>query len=270
MWEHFYPVPPKRGFDLRSLRVRVEFFFWKGIANRYGLDSVHYVRPDLPDECTFSLRLAGQSHLFWSLAPVYSYLEWLSRSDQEESYKTYRLVLQLIQARNPNKRIVLKCPSHAFAIQTLTKVIPEAHIIMTHRDPKLLLNSEASLITRLQAVSSKETVDWKKSMKANASKTFLYCQRMAEFASQSPAPKVYHSRYSDLVNKPVALMRDIHKFFGIEMTESYEDHLSNYLSQNRQHSHGKHNYTSQSPVLTDDEINEGLKDYLAVFDEYLQ
>lgn len=29
MWESFRPVPPRKGFDLRRLIMKVEFFFWK-------------------------------------------------------------------------------------------------------------------------------------------------------------------------------------------------------------------------------------------------
>lgn len=270
MWEHFYPVPPRKGLDFRRLGLKIQFNFWKYFANRFGLDSVHYVRPDLPDECTFSLRFGGSSHLFWSMAPVYDYLDWLStQSTMEESYKTYRLVLQLIQARNPNKRIILKCPSHALNLKSLTKIIPEARLVFTHRAPRALIGSEASLIARLQATSAKTKIDWRRTVKANARKNFLYSQKMVEFSSQHPAAKIFHAPYSKLIKEPKALVEAIHEFFDVEMTETHQELLSKYLSQNKQHSHGKHNYSHKNTGLTELEINEGLKDYVKYFAEHL-
>lgn len=270
MWEHFYPVPPKKGFDLRCLGLKIQFVFWKYFANRFGIDSVHFVRPDLPDECTFSLRFGGSTHLYWSMAPVYDYLDWLStKSTMEESYTTYRLVLQLLQARQPNKRIVLKCPSHALSLKMLTKVIPEACIVFTHRSPRALIGSEASLITRLQSTSAKDTIDWRRTAKSNAHKNFLYSKRMVEFSSQVPSPKVFHAPYTKLINEPIVLVEAIHKFFGLEITQTHQDSLSIYLSQNKQNSRGKHNYSPTNAGLTEREINEGLKDYVKFFAEYL-
>ena len=92
---------------------------------------------------------------------------------------------------------------------------------------------------------------------------------MVEFASQSPAPKVYHVAYHKLINEPTILVGDIHKFFGIKMTKSHEDNLSKFLSENKQHSHGKHNHTQKNIGIMEGEINEGLKDYLNFFAEYL-
>ncbi len=272
MWEHFYPVPPKNKYlDMRRWSLKIQFNFWKYFANRFGLDSVHFVRPDLPDECTFSLRFGGSSHLFWSMAPVYDYLEWLStHSNMEESYKTYRLVLQMIQAREPNKRIIMKCPSHALNLKTLTKIIPEACLVFTHRNPQSLIGSEASLIARLQATSAKDKIDWRRTVKANANKNFLYSQRIVEFSSQSsPTHRVFHAPYYKLIEEPSALVGAIHKFFDIKMTRDHQESLSMYLLQNKQYSHGKHNYSSKNTGLTVLEINDGFKDYIEFFAEYL-
>ena len=70
-------MAPASGLDLRCISLKVQFGFWKWIANTFGINSVHFLEPDLPDECVFSLRIGGPSVLFWNLAPVYTYLEWL-------------------------------------------------------------------------------------------------------------------------------------------------------------------------------------------------
>lgn len=62
LWEHFYPVPPKRGLDIRRWILEARFFLWKPFANRFGMDSVRFIRPNLPDECTFSLAASFRLH----------------------------------------------------------------------------------------------------------------------------------------------------------------------------------------------------------------
>eukprot|EP00957_Ditylum_brightwellii_P087735 6680732-Ditylum_brightwellii.AAC.1 len=113
------------------------------------------------------------------MAPVYDYLQWLKHEGiMRESYITYRRVLQIIQARNLNKRLVLKCPSHALSLQTLIEIIPEAKIIFIHRnDIHKLAASEVSLITRLQAASVLE-FDWWRTSKANMAKFQSYSENM--------------------------------------------------------------------------------------------
>ena len=180
------------------------------------------------------------------------------------------MVLQLIQARDPYRRIILKCPSHSLRLRTLNKIIPEAQIVMTHRDPWETLSSDASLMVRLQATSAKEPIDWKRAAKANAQKNFIYSRRLVEFASQTPAPKVYHIPYSRLINEPVALVADIHRFYGIETTQSHKEFLSEFVSQNKQHFFGKHHHSQESIGLTDYEMEEGLQEYMEFFAEYIQ
>ena len=54
------------------------------------------------------------------------------------------------------------------------------------------------------------------------------------------------------------------------MTDAHRDALAGYLLQNKQHSHGKHNYAPDNTGLTALEVNEGLRDYLEYFAaEYL-
>jgi len=273
LWEHVYPAPPRSGRDNRRMWFRIQFVFWKWVANNFGMDSVHYLEPDLPDECTFSLRLAGVSHLFWSMAPVYDYLEWLHHSTGwKTSYLIYRKKLQMMQALHPQKRLVLKCPSHAFNLPTLTDVIPEAHLIFTHRSPQVLAASEASLIARLQATSVKG-LDWKKTVRHNARKNMAYSENMVKFAMSAPASKIFHVPYWRLVTQPEKLVGDIHRAFDLPFSAEHARALSAYLTQNSQGSKGKHNYSVkmlEQAGLTEHQVQSGFKRYATYFANYLE
>ena len=37
---------------------------------------MHHVRPNLPDECNFGMRLDARSSIYWATAPNYDYLDW--------------------------------------------------------------------------------------------------------------------------------------------------------------------------------------------------
>lgn len=95
LWQHFYPVAPSSSiFDIRRFALKIQFCFWKWISNTYGLDSVHFLDPCLPDECIFSLRIGGPSVLYWNLAPVHSYMDWLMDPEKGQQFMYHRLVVE--------------------------------------------------------------------------------------------------------------------------------------------------------------------------------
>jgi hypothetical protein len=141
-----------------SARIESEVLFhpWKVASRRQGMDAIHFVRPGLPDECNFGMRLGMRSMIFWATAPTYGYLEWLLEQDLREAYQLYRRTLLLHQARSPGKRLTLKCPHHLAWLPALSEALPEAHIVQTHRDPIEAVPSECKLILSLHALASHE------------------------------------------------------------------------------------------------------------------
>ena len=237
---HLFPTR-RRAF---SSRAEAELLFapWKRASKRYQLAAIHFVRPALPDECNFGMRLGLRSMIFWATAPSYGYLRWLLAQDLREAYATYRRALILHQLRNPGHRLVLKCPHHLAWLPALAEALPEAHIVQTHRDPLQIVPSEAKLILSLQALATHE-LDWRKSVETNHLKVSTFARRSLAFADTPAGAKVCHVDYRRLVREPVALAREIHGHFGIEHRPEDDAALDAYFAANRQHKHGKNHYS---------------------------
>lgn len=50
MWQLFRPAPPRGWLDLRRWSLEIEFLAFRYVANQFGLDAVHFVRPDVSDD----------------------------------------------------------------------------------------------------------------------------------------------------------------------------------------------------------------------------
>jgi hypothetical protein len=239
--QHLFPSPRRVP---GSGRIESELLFhpWKLASRRQGLDAIHYVRPDLPDECNFGMRLGMRSMIFWATAPTYGYLEWLLDQDLRESYQLYRRTLLLHQARAPGKRLILKCPHHLASLPALTEALPEAQIIQTHRDPIQAVPSECKLILCLQGLATRE-VNWRETVAHNHMKVHTFAKRSVAFADSEAGGKLTHVDYRRLVRDPLGVAHELHAQLGLALDADDRAALERFHAQNPQHKHGKNSYT---------------------------
>jgi hypothetical protein len=252
---------PTRDNGLSS-RIEAEILFrlWALASRRYNLDSIHFVRPGLPDECNFGMRLGLQSMVFWSIAPTPSYLEWLLGQDLRETYRTYRRVLLLHQARHAGKQLVLKCPSHLAWLPALREALPEAHIIQTHRAPSEIVASDTKLVCSHQTVST-DRLDWRSTVVHNQHKLNTFARRATAFADTDAGQSISHISYSGLVRDPLAVTRQVRTQCGLDHSEADEAAMAAYVTANRQHKHGTNPYSLDMFQLDRATIDRDFHDY---------
>ncbi len=262
LYRHIFPTP--RRLPTRLIESTILFEPWRWASNVYDINAIHFVRPGLPDECNFGMRLTMCSPIYWSIAPTYNYLEWLMEQDMRETYQFYRKVLILHQMNAPDKRLTLKCPHHLSALPALNDALPEAHIIQTHRDPVETTPSECSLILALQAISVSE-LDWKKTVACNYNKVRTAAERCIDF-SNSPAGKyVLHVDYRRLIQDPVELAAEVHRDLKLPWNENHSARVTQFCSANRQHKHGTHRYSLAQFGLSPEKIDSDFKAYREQF-----
>ena len=142
-----YPCPPPEpetsATDPRIARVGRELAIFNHLISQ--MKAIHEMGPSFPEECImlFANDLIGD--YFTSLCDLPAYEEWLFGQDFRTLYERHKKQLQLLQYRYPQKRWVLKAPSHLRALRTLAQVYPDACIIQTHRDPGEIVASASSL-----------------------------------------------------------------------------------------------------------------------------
>lgn len=147
MWlsEFPQPRPPRETWTDNPVFQQIS----AGIAGHHvdnpEFMGVHYVDAAEVEECWQLLRQSIMSISYESLAYLPTYSTWLAGQDWTPAYRRHRRNLQLIGLNEPDKRWVLKNPSHLFALDALMEVYPDALVIQTHRDPTTLIASMCSL-----------------------------------------------------------------------------------------------------------------------------
>jgi hypothetical protein len=239
--QHTHPLPYKP-LDYRWIEVGARFKPWRAAGAAYQMDAMHYVRPSLPDECNFGMRLAGRSMIYWAMAPAYSYIRWLLDQDLRETYQLYRKVLILHQRCAPGRRITLKCPHHLAWLPALQEALPEAMIVQTHRDPIETIPSECKLILSLQGITTR-SLDWRRTVEGNVHKVRTFAERAVSAADAPQGDKIKHVDYRMLVADPLETVKEIHSHFGLPFTAAHDEALSQFAAGNRQHKHGQNTYS---------------------------
>ena len=258
-YRHIYPLKGSWP-DLRRARAEAEFLPWQLAGRAYALDSMHLVRPGLPDECNLGMRLGGRSMIYWATAPTYTYLRWLLSQDLRESYQLYRKVLILHQLEAPERRLTLKCPHHLAWLPALAEAIPEAHLVVTHRDPVEAVPSECKLVLSLQALSTRE-LDWRRTVEGNSLKIHTFSSRLVRFADGPQGGRLIQVPYQRLVKDPVGLVADIHAAVGAPFTAAHGARITSFAEENRQHKHGKNHYTAEQFGLSPARLAEEFGPY---------
>jgi len=193
---------------------------------------------------------------------VPGYVQWLQQSNLNSAYEYHNLFLKILQWRSPNERWALKAPVHLFSFKELLNQYPDANIIHIHRDPLKTLPSYLSMAKTIWSKFS----DTKIEPRDLAVKTLsLHVDSIAKAFKKRGAATInnlYDLRYTNLVNDPVAAVKDIYKHFDLNMNMAHERRMNIWLQDNPQHKHGKHQYSLEMFDLSSDEVRESFSEYI--------
>lgn len=265
LWELRTPVTPPGApatwvqETIRETQALMDFIY--KTAPEFA--RIHPMAPEAPDECSWLLRNSFASMVYAFTYYVPSYVEWLAALPQAtvvEHYRDFKRQLQLVLARRPGQRLVLKDPCHAWHLGALLEVFPDAHILHLHRDTCEVLPSLASLCSALHAMESD---------RRDPARMGQYALRLMETAAaalerdraQLPAGAVTDVRYTDLIASPVECALALQRSAGRDPGEGAADAMSTWLESNRQHKAGRHGYTLEQYGIQADALRERFARY---------
>lgn len=147
MWlvEFPQPRPPRETWADNPVFGQIEAGLAQHHVENPEFMGLHYMSASDVEECWQLLRQSLMSISYESLAYLPTYSQWLQRQDWTSAYRRHRRNLQLIGYNDPDKRWVLKNPSHLFALDALMEVYPDAVVVQTHRAPETIIPSMCSL-----------------------------------------------------------------------------------------------------------------------------
>ncbi len=228
---------------------------------------IHPMHPEAPDECSWLLRKSFASMVYAFTYHIPSYVEWLHALEHDavvKHYRDFKAQLQLILWRRPGQRLVLKDPCHAWHLDALLEVFPDAHVIHLHRDLSQTIPSLASLCSALQRLDSNTR---------DPERTGAYATRLVESAAAAilrarpslPPDAVLDAHYSALVQDPVQAALDLQRRAGRTPGEGAHEAMQAWLHNNRQHKAGRHIYTTEQFNIKNIEDRRALQLYSARF-----
>jgi hypothetical protein len=223
-WELMEPVPPPDAHtyatDARISTVQAAIDKLRGST----IERMHWVNADEPEECVWgfidAVSMLGQS-------PSMCMPQWrrfLTDEDLTPAFEHYRRVVQILLWKHPvgpDGFLVLKAPQIALHIAAFARVFPEAHFVVTDRDPFRCTVSMAVLGESIidpfcadnplsgDGTRHRHVVSW---MKPKLS-------AVADFSSAAPE-RITHVAYPSLVHDPVTTVHRVFSEVPISIDEA--------------------------------------------------
>jgi hypothetical protein len=242
-WEASRPVPPPELASFREDPRIAESA--KALEQLQALNpairAMHPFGATLATECVTLLIFDLRSLSIETQAFVPSYGRWLEQADMASAYRLHRLALQVLQSRLPTATWSLKTPNHLWCLPTLLEHYPDARIVWTHRDPRKVVPSVASLNCALQAAFSDRVdpvavgADWDH-------KLHLAVSRGLDFDARQGSGWCHHLQYADLMADPVAAVAKLYEHFGEPPAPLHVRRMRAFLRERPQDRHGRHRY----------------------------
>lgn len=250
------PRPPRETWPQNPVFAQLDARFKKAHEENPDYTGLHYMTADEVEECWQLLRQSVHSVSYETLAHVPTYAQWLSRQDWTPPYQRHRRNLQLIGLNEPEKRWVLKNPSHLFALDALFATYPDALVIQCHRPAETIMASMCSL-------SQHTTQGWSNTFVGptiGADELDTWARGLQRFnavrATQNPA-QFCDVDYATLIRDPIGTVANIYQHFGIELSDDARAAIERTDEESKQGPRApKHEYALADYGLTTDQVKE--------------
>ena len=258
MWlaEFPQPRPPRETWPDNPVFSALDARFKQAHEENPDYTGLHFMTADEVEECWQLLRQSLHSVSYETLAHVPSYAKWLAQQDWTKSYQRHRKNLQLIGLNEPEKRWVLKNPSHLFALDAVFKTYPDALVVQCHRPAETILASMCSL-------SQHTTEGWSNTFTGkvigdDALETWSRGLELfnAERARHDPA-QFCDVDYFEFIKDPVGTVEGIYRTFGMDFTVAARQAMINSHAESQRGPRApKHTYSLSDYGLTEEQVKE--------------
>jgi hypothetical protein len=229
--------------------------------------SIHPTGPYEPEE-ELGLLVAsmwGMKHEAQWHVP--SYGRWCEGEDATQAYRHMANLLRLIgwsQQESSLRPWILKTPQHMLDLPALLKVFPDARLIFTHRDPRAVVGSAASLAWN-QTIIYSDHADANTIGREWLRKTALMTERMMAARRSIPPERMIDVRYDDMDRDWQGTMARVYRFLGLEMGGAVAG-MERYINRSRKLKRRPHRYSLAEFGLSEGEVLERMEGYIERFD----
>ncbi len=248
-WEVDEPIPPStletRANDTRIEPCRKKFDGLHKLAP--GIEAVHPMGADLPQECVAIFSQNFKSESYVCLFDIPSYTDWIDSCSYTKTFEWHKKYLQHMQSGGVRgDRWLLKSPQHLHILDYLLEAYPDANIVHTHRNPIDVCLSCSSLFAILRSMSSdkidckhigRQSLDWWEKL------VFIGMEQRKRHADKPE--QFIDIKFNDLIADPIQVVERIYDHFGYELKTSVKNDMVKFMEDNSRDKHGSHSYTDE-------------------------
>ena len=233
-WELVHPTPPPEAATYTSdPRIAATQKTIDGLRGSL-LEHMHWVNADDPEECIFGFYNTSG---ILGAAPAFAmpdWAEWLGNRQPEVAFREYRMLIKLLLWRNPvpdGGHLVLKSPQVAKQLPLWLRVLPEAQMILTHRDPFRTCTSVATLMSHINQPFITDAVSGNDRLMAEytTNLTETKCASLIDF-DKNAAIKPKNVKYNELITDAAGIVAGLQNQLGVAHWPNLEADVTTYLT----------------------------------------
>lgn len=267
-WDGMSPVPLadeiSREEDIRRRRaIAQKHVEWSA---RVNMNAAHFVDVDEPEQ--ESVTLWSQTFMTppaWLHTP--SHHAWCETADHIPLYRFFKRQLKFMQWQRgeaPGKRWVLKTPAHLDHLDELTTVFPDVKIAWSHRHPKTAVASLFRIVEMACRIYS-DDIDREAIGRLWLHNQIRMIRRAMDFREKFPNFALHDVQFRDTVKDSAGVVKGIYAFADAPFTEETAQSIARWEEDNEQGKHGEYKYALADFSVTEDEIENGFRDYIERF-----
>ncbi|EDL47899.1 Sulfotransferase [Erythrobacter sp. SD-21] len=252
--EDFRPVLAKRILKVARL------------ANPRTL-SIHPTGPYEPEEELGLIAASFYGMKFEAQWRVPTFARWCESQSAVSAYRHMADLLRLIgwsQQESSLRPWVLKTPQHMLDLPALLEVFPDARLIFTHRDPKSVVGSTASLAWN-QTIIYADDVDPAVHGQEWLRKSELMVSRMRQARDTIPPHQLIDVQYDDMDNDWRVSMERVYRFLGLDIEPALSG-MEDYIARTAASKRVPHAYSLEEFGISEHEVYERFADYVRTYD----
>ncbi len=264
-WQLMYPYPPRRRFlpaDLRRAEVNFQFRLFRFLSPQ--LNDLHPLSADAPQECSDITAQVFQSLRFDATYRIPSYQSWIAAHGHAAAYRFHRRFLKHLDAQEPGRRWMLKCPDHVFALDTIRSIYPDAHFVFVHRDPARVLASVVKLNEVLRRPFAR-IVNRKEIGEEVGAYWSEGANRMVA-AAKAGSGDILHLHYKQIVSAPMTAVSQLYRHCGLELAPDARQRMQAWLARTPRNEGGQNRYKLSDFGLDAETLRARFSRYMEAFE----
>jgi len=227
--------------------------------------SMHLMQPTIPEECYLLFQNAFTCFDTAFFYHIPSYQNWIGQIDQRPAYLYYKQQLQILSWSRPGAPWILKNPGHLLGVEAILATFPDARIVHLHRHPYQSIASLCSVQSNVMNLWRDTPLAPEQVGEIVINRWSLPLQRVMQIRATANPAQFYDLQYSDLLADPIGTVQQLYAHYHQEIHLDTVGQMQHWLDNNRQHKHGKHEYTLATFGLDTKKIDEKFADYIEYF-----